>query len=206
MGKPILAYVIEMALASGCFSEVMVSTDDPEIAELARTFGANVPFMRSPENSDDQAITLSVLREVIGSYQSQAQKFELLCCLYPTAVLSRPESLISGKKKLLSESGALCAFPVVQYGYPIQRALYEEDGRAYMFHPEHCNTRSQDLQKSYHDAGQWYWMRITALADPKFNIISSAAAPVIVDEMEVQDIDTPSDWRMAELKYKMFRR
>jgi pseudaminic acid cytidylyltransferase len=201
MGKPVLAYVIETALASGCFTEVMVSTDDPEISDVARSFGASVPFMRSPANSDDQAITLNVLREVIGTYNSHGQQFELLCCLYPTAVLSRPESLVSGKAKLLSEPDAICAFPVVQYGHPIQRALYEKDGRVHMFHPEHCNTRSQDLQKCYHDAGQWYWIRSAALADPKFSIISPGATPIILDEMEVQDIDNETDWRMAELKF-----
>ncbi|MEI6713237.1 MAG: pseudaminic acid cytidylyltransferase [Verrucomicrobiota bacterium] len=201
MGKPIIAYVIETALASGCFEEVMVSTDDEEIADISRSFGATIPFMRSADNSNDQAITLNVLKEVIGEYQKQQRVFEQLCCIYPTAVLSRAESLISGQTKLLSDPGAACAFPVVQYSYPIQRALYEANGRVHMFQPEHGNTRSQDLQKSYHDAGQWYWMRTAAIFEPGFTIIGPASMPVIVDEMEVQDIDNETDWRMAELKY-----
>ncbi len=206
MGKPIIAYVIEIALASNCFDEVMVSTDDHEIAEVSRAFGASTPFMRSPDNSSDHATTLSVLREVMTSYCQQRRGFDLLCCLYPTAVLSTSESVVSGKAKLLSDSSTLCTFPVVQYGYPLQRALRIRNDRIHMLHARHRDTRSQDLEKFYHDAGQWYWLRALALDNPRFTITGSKSSPVIVNEQDVQDIDTESDWHMAELKFYMRRK
>ncbi|MEQ1748222.1 MAG: pseudaminic acid cytidylyltransferase [Prosthecobacter sp.] len=201
--RPIISYVIQTALESGCFDVVMVSTDDEEIADIARTHGAEVPFMRSAENSTDQAITLYAIREAIEGYRKIGQEFDLLSCIYPTAVLTRPESLRDGKARLIDDPGVLCVLPMVRYSYPIQRAVYEKDGRIHMFQPEHCLTRSQDLVKSYHDAGQWYWIRTPAISAPDFKIIWTSSAPVIVDEMEVQDIDDESDWSMAELKYRL---
>jgi len=205
LDRPIISYVIQAATESGCFDDVMVSTDDEEIADVARTHGAEVPFMRSAVNSTDQAITLEAIREAIQSYRRIGREFDLLCCIYPTAVLTRPDSLRSGKARLIADPEAACVLPMVRYGYPIQRALYEKDGRIHMFQPEHCHTRSQDLEKSYHDAGQWYWIRTPAIAAPDFKILWTTSAPVIVDEMEVQDIDNESDWRMAELKYRLLK-
>jgi pseudaminic acid cytidylyltransferase len=203
LDRPIISYVIQTAIESGCFDEVMVSTDDEEIAEIARQHGAEVPFMRSAENSTDQAITLYAIREAIESYRKIGKEFDLLSCIYPTAVLTRPESLRQGKEKLIADPDALCVLPMVRYSYPIQRALFEKEGRIHMFQPEHCHTRSQDLEKSYHDAGQWYWIRTPAIAVPDFKIIWTSSAPIIVDGMEVQDIDDEADWSMAELKYRL---
>ena len=205
LGRPILDYTVQTALESGSFDEVMVSTDDAEIAEAARKAGAQVPFLRSAATSTDQSITLDVIREVIGNYRAAGREFDLFCCIYPTAVLTRPETLREGREKLLADPAAACVVPVVRFGYPIQRALYEQDGRIHMFQPEHCHTRSQDLVKSYHDAGQWYWIRTSALNDPQFKILWTSSAPLVVGEMDVQDIDNEEDWQMAELKYRLSR-
>lgn len=206
LGVPILARVVGTALKSGCFDEVMVSTDDAEIAEIAVKAGASVPFMRSAETSTDHAVTLDVLREVISQYHSLGIRFATLCCIYPTAVLSRAESLRKGKEKLLTEPVPRCVLPVVPYGHPVQRALYEEGGRIHMLQPEHCRTRSQDLVKCYHDAGQWYWMWSDVLEDPSFQILGPDSAPVFCTEMEVQDVDNEIDWELAELKYQLTHR
>lgn len=203
LGVPILARVVRTALDSGCFDEVMVSTDDAEIAEIAANAGASVPFMRSAETSTDHAVTLDVLREVISGYRAQGTEFGTLCCIYPTAVLTRAESLREGKEKLLARPAPRCVLPVVPYGHPVQRALYEESGRIHMLQPEHCRTRSQDLVKCYHDAGQWYWMWSDALDDPAFQILGPGSAPVICGEMDVQDVDNEIDWELAELKYRL---
>lgn len=203
LGVPILSRVVGTAIESGCFDEVMVSTDDSEIAEIAASAGASVPFMRSAATSTDHAVTLDVLREVVAEYRSLGVEFATLCCIYPTAVLSRAESLRVGKQKLLAEPVPRCVLPVVPYGHPVQRALYEEGGRIHMLQPEHGQTRSQDLVKCYHDAGQWYWMWSDALDDPSFQILGPGSAPVICGEMEVQDVDNEADWELAELKYRL---
>jgi pseudaminic acid cytidylyltransferase len=203
LGKPILAYAIETARASGCFQEIMVSTEDAEIAEIAQQFGAAVPFLRSETTAHDTATTLEVLREVIAGYRSAQSAFDALCCIYPTAALTEPDSLRDGYAKLLADPSASCALPVVEYGTPIQRALFAEDGRIRLVQPEHCLTRSQDLPRSYHDAGQWYWMRTNALADPGFQILGPASVPIVVDAFSVQDIDTETDWRFAEMKFML---
>jgi pseudaminic acid cytidylyltransferase len=201
LGKPILAYAVQTALAAKCFEEVMVSTDDPEIAEIARQFGANVPFLRSSTTAHDTATTLEVLREVIAGYRSAQSSFDALCCIYPTAALTEPDCLRNGYAKLLADPSASCALPVVEYGTPIQRAFFKENERIRLAQPEHCLTRSQDLPKAYHDAGQWYWIRTDALSNPEFQILGPASVPIVVDIFGVQDIDTETDWRLAEMKF-----
>jgi len=200
LGKPIIAYAIETALNCGLFSDVMVSTDDPEIAEIAKNYGAAVPFLRSKNNADDFASTVDVIKEVEREYNARfSLVFDKICCIYPTAPLIKTEHLRAGMS-LLSESDFDAVFPVVPFSYPIWRGLEVTDGRVKMVWPENQNVRSQDLKPVYHDAGQWYWYNPTKITDSLF---TSNTASIILSEEEVQDIDTPSDWLMAEMKYKL---
>lgn len=203
LGKPIIAYSIEAALEAGCFSEVMVSTDDPEIAALAKARGAQVPFMRSAAASGDFATTAEAVLEVLGRYSQAGRSFEYACCLYPTAPFATPEKLRQGFD-LLRKSGASSVVPVVRFSYPIQRALKIEDGVLAMMRPENLNSRSQDLPPAYHDAGQFYWLRVPAFLEEK-SLFGRKAAALVVPETEVQDIDTEEDWRIAQMKFQMMR-
>lgn len=200
LGKPIIAYSIKAAFSSALFEEVMVSTDDEEIAEIAKQYGAKVPFMRSEENANDIATTYQVIEEVIANYKKNDVNFTKGCCLYPCAPFVTSEKLQEAHLKLQQFD---TVFPVVKYGFPIQRALTkdENDGLEF-FYPEFELTRSQDLISSYHDAGQFYWFDIKAL-DKNKTLISNKTGAVVLSEMEVQDIDTEIDWKIAELKYKL---
>ncbi|WP_439883135.1 pseudaminic acid cytidylyltransferase [Pontibacter sp. MBLB2868] len=201
LGKPIIAYTIEAALNSGLFEEVMVSTDDEEIAAMARQYGAVVPFLRSPETSDDFATTAAVLSEVLQKYAAQGRAFDYACCLYPTA------PFVTGK--MLSEAyGKLMAgdfdtvFPVLRYSYPIWRSLRVEGDRAVLNWPEHLESRSQDLPPAFHDAGQFYWFRVGRFLE-KLALFTDRSGAIELSELEVQDIDSETDWKLAELKYKL---
>ncbi|TCP04918.1 pseudaminic acid cytidylyltransferase [Caldimonas thermodepolymerans] len=200
-GKPIIAWSIDAALKSGCFDVVAVSTDDPEIAEVARSWGAAIPFMRPPELSDDHTGTIPVVRHAVQWYDSQGAQVEAACCIYATAPFVTAEDLCRGWE-ILAGSGADYAFSVTSYGFPIQRAIrITGNGRVEMFHPEHFNTRSQDLEEAFHDAGQFYWGRKAAWLSGA-PIFSPAAAPVMLPRHRVQDIDTPEDWERAEWMFK----
>lgn len=201
-GKPIIAYSIETAVASGLFDEIMVSTDDPEIAETSQKYGASVPFMRSAKNSDDYSTTAHVLLEVLEEYQQRNQKFDFLCCIYPTAPLLRTDTLKQAWE-LLQEKKLDSVFPMAKFGFPIQRALrMQPDGRVAMFHPENYNTRSQDLEAAYQDAGQFYFMRSDAFI-LKQRMWTDNTSALVLPEIEVQDIDNEDDWKIAEFKYTM---
>ena len=201
LGKPIIAYSIEAALGSGLFDEVMVSTDDAEIAEVAVRYGAKVPFMRSHEASDDFATTAAVLNEVLLKYKSEGRVFDKACCLYPTAPLVGKAALVAAHEKLTAAS-LDTVFPVVKYSYPIWRSLKVEDGKAVMNWPEHLNSRSQDLPAAYHDAGQFYWFRVDRFLQQQ-SLFTQNSGAVELDELEVQDIDSLTDWKLAELKYQL---
>lgn len=201
LGKPIIAYSIAAALQASCFDEVMVSTDDEEIANVAREFGAKVPFLRSAETSNDFATTADVLVEVLSQYRSHGRNFDSACCIYPTAPFVTTERLEQGYTLLLQQA-ADAAFPVVRFSYPIQRALKIEDGFLKMIWPEHLTTRSQDLLPSYHDSGQFYWLDVPRFIVSKL-ILSDRAVPFVISELEVQDIDDLQDWKIAEIKYQM---
>jgi len=201
LDKPIIAYSIEIALESGLFDEVMVSTEDEKIAKISRQYGANIPFMRSLKNADDFASTTSVLLEVIQNYENQSIFFENACCLYPTAPFITSQLLKEGKKRLLT--GLDSVFPIIPFGFPIQRALkINKNNKVVMFYPKFQESRSQDLEQGYQDAGQFYWFSIEALKREKKLWMKSSGA-IILSEMDAQDIDTESDWKIAELKYKM---
>lgn len=180
----------------------MVSTDDDEIAEVASHAGAQIPFKRSPETSGDHADTLSVLKEVIADYSRQGRKFDACCCLYPTAVLTRPESLREGCDILLAETSLAYVLPVIKFGYPIQRGFTIESGRMRMLWPEHYGSRSQDLPPVFHDAGQWYWFRTGLMLNGR-RILGPDSRSVVISEMDAQDIDQEDDWRIAEMKFRL---
>ena len=199
LGQTILGRVLERLRASECFDEVMVSTDDAEIAAVARATGAEVPFMRSAENSGDNATTAAVLLEVIAAYARAGRRFGHLCCVYPTAVFVTPELLRQGLQ-LLRSGNADCVVPVLRFSFPIQRAFRIEAGKLTMYHPEHMNTHSRDLPQAFHDAGQFYWLRAASFLEQKV-VYMREALPLLLDEMQAHDIDTEDDWRIAELKY-----
>ncbi len=198
-GKPIIAYSIEAALKSGLFDEVMVSTDDEEIKIISLEYGAKVPFLRSENTSNDTATTLEVIREVLESYKKEDRTFDEVCCIYPTAPLMKSSHLTAGLDLLENEIASV--FPVVPFSFPILRSLkVDEDNFVSMNWPEYSHTRSQDLPAAYHDAGQWYWLRPELISDSLYSVNSKV---IILSEMEVQDIDNESDWKMAEVKWEM---
>ncbi|USQ03356.1 pseudaminic acid cytidylyltransferase [Aquirufa antheringensis] len=203
IGKPIIAYSIEKALSCGLFDEVMVSTDDQEIANVAIKYGATVPFYRSKENSSDFASTIDVLNEVLLKYLELNQTFTHVCCIYPTAPLIRIEHLQEGYK-LLQEEEVNSVFPIVSYSFPIWRSL-KVDGSNFvtMNWPENMNTRSQDLSLAYHDAGQWYWFKPHKV---KSSLYTESSKAVIISELLVQDVDNLTDWILAELKYRFINK
>lgn len=200
LGKPIIAYSIEAAINSGEFDEVMVSTDDEEIAQIAIRYGAAVPFLRSSETSNDYATTVDVLMEVLGEYEKRGQNFDILCCIYPTAPFVT-DIKINNALEILMNSDADTVLPVVAYSYPPQRSLVVEDGLLTLKFPEYRTSRSQDLEPYYHDAGQFYLMKVDALKENK-SIMKGRITPFELPEMEVQDIDNMTDWQIAELKYQ----
>lgn len=199
-GKPIIAYSIEAAIESDVFTEVMVSTDDEEIAKIAREFGAKVPFMRSDETAGDYASTDDVIYEVLESYRKLGIEYDTFCCIYPTAPFVTKEKL---KQAMDLLNTAESVMPVVAFSYPPQRGIIlNEAGEVRRKYPEYLTTRSQDLEKMYHDCGQFYACRTEAFLRDKTTDVENLV-PMIMDEMEVQDIDTLEDWKLAETKFKM---
>lgn len=204
LGKPILVYSIEAALQSNLFDEVMVSTDDEEIAAIAMKAGAKVPFMRSAQNANDYATTDEVLLEVLEEYEKRGQTFDYLVCLYPTAPFVTPEKLQKALE-LLVENKAAGAMPVVDFSFPPQRGMsIGEDKRLRYCYPENALKRSQDLEKMYHDCGQFYAYEVKRFRETKGNL-EEGYLPIVVSELEVQDIDTLTDWKLAELKYRLWK-
>lgn len=196
-GKPMIVWSIEAARASACFDQIVVSTDDAEIAAVARQYGAAVPFMRPAELADDHTGTIPVIRHAIEWFNGQGQTVEQVCCIYATAPFVSAEDIQRGGQ-ILEETGSDYAFSVTSYAFPIQRAIrITERGRIAMFNPEHFNTRSQDLEEAYHDAGQFYWGLANAWLQGKM-IFNPDSAPVRLPRHRVQDIDTPEDWLRAE--------
>lgn len=194
LGKPIIAYSIEAALESGLFGTVMVSTDDKAVAETARQYGAEVPFLRSVATADDHATLADVVDEVLKEFEHRGNSIGFVCCILPTAPLVSPELLKKGLQ-LLEESGADSMRPVARFSYPVQRAFSLHDGALEMLYPEYRTTRSQDLEPAYHDAGQFYWMR------PGQGMRGDKRFGFEIPQRLVQDIDEEADWEMAEMKY-----
>ncbi|TAE82981.1 MAG: pseudaminic acid cytidylyltransferase [Bacteroidetes bacterium] len=202
-GKPIIGYSIGAALTSGLFSEVMVSTDDATIKTIAESLGAAVPFMRSSQNANDFATTADVVMEVLSNYNDLGKSFEFVTVLYPTAPFITAEKLIEAAT-LLKTTEADGVVSMVKYGFPIQRSLKMENGFIQFNYPEHLNSRSQDLPLSYHDAGQFYMLKTQSfLASGK--LFNEKTVGMELLETETQDIDTETDWKLAELKYKLMQ-
>ncbi len=202
-GKPIIAYSIEAALKSKCFDRIVVSTDDQEIAEIAKKYGAEVPFIRPDNISDDFSTTIDVIKDAIVKLDLSSS--DNICCIYATAPFIEFEKLSQGLE-LLNKNKLDYAFSATEFVFPIQRAFYlTDENKVKMFSPENFNVRSQDLVKSYHDAGQFYWGTCLAYNEG-IPFFSNNAMPVILDPSKVQDIDTPSDWLQAELIFEFNHR
>lgn len=208
-GRPVISYSIAAAMESQLFDEVMVSTDSAEIAQMAKQYGAAVPFLRSAAASDDHATTADVLQEVLKRYEILGRQFDLMCCLYPTAPFVTAKKLRAAHDAFI-ESGADMLAPVVAFSFPPQRSFSLRDGFLTYNWPEYVRTRSQDLEPWYHDAGQFYFYRVSAfqrsmIKDGAQGGYDLRCAPFLLDEMEVQDIDNPGDWLLAEAKYRFLK-
>lgn len=203
-GLPMIAWSLRAAKESGCFDRIVVSTDDPEIAEVARAHGAETPFVRPPELSDDYCGTVPVIAHAASWLTEHGTEPEHVCCIYATAPFLRAEDLRRGLNALL-ETNADYALSVTSYAFPIQRAVrITGEGRLAMFHPEHLETRSQDLEEAWHDAGQFYWGRTASWLEGR-PLFEHGSAPVLLARHCVQDIDTPEDWARAELMLQAVR-
>lgn len=200
--KPIIAYSIDKALQCGLFDKVLVSTDDEEIAAVAKEYGATVPFLRSNETSGDYADTISVLIEVLGCLKQNNEEYDYGCCIYPTSPLLKIETL-QNAFNILQEKDCDTVFPYVKYSYPVQRSLTKaKNGKIQMNWPENYYSRSQDLPTVFHDAGQFYWFKCAYML-PGAKLFSDNSYGVELDDIEVQDIDNLTDWNLAEMKYKL---
>lgn len=203
-GKPMIAWSIEAAQASGCFDAIIVSTDDAEIAAVARACGAQVPFMRPAELSDDHTGTIPVIRHAVQWFIESGERPEHVCCIYATAPFVSAEDIQTGLRTL-EQNGGDYAFAVTSYAFPIQRAIrLTREGRVEMFQPEQFNTRSQDLEEAYHDAGQFYWGCTSAWLEGRI-VFGSGSSPILLPRHRVQDIDTTEDWLRAEWMFKAMR-
>lgn len=198
LGKPIIAYTIETAIKSQLFDEVMVSTDDEEIALIARSYGAKVPVLRSKDTSTDFATTFEVIQEVLSNYDST---FEYACCIYPCNPFLTEQCLINAFELLVNDHKN-AVFPIIAYSHPIQRAFQVKENSVVFTHPEFALTRTQDLPQRYYDAGQFYFFRVAPILASK-QLIDTNSGGIIISEMEAQDIDNETDWKLAELKYQL---
>ena len=197
-GKPMIAWSVTAALRSGVFDTIIVSTDDAEIASVAQEYGAEVPFQRPAELSDDHTSTSPVIKHAIEWCFSKGFEPVHVCCIYPTAPFIQSEDIVRGMQ-ILEKSGAEFAFSVTSFSFPIQRAVkLRSDGRIDMLDPTQFETRSQDLPEAFHDAGQFYWGKQEAWLSGT-PIFGPNSAPVFLPRHQVQDIDTPEDWDHAEL-------
>lgn len=200
-GRPLISWTIDTCLASGLFADVIVTTDDDEIAAVARAGGASVPFTRPASLADDHATTAAVMAHAVASLAPPLSDADLVCCVYPAAVLVSANDLALGRQQLLDAPEALYAGAVVRYSHPIQRALERgADGRITLLQPELASTRTQDLPTRWHDAGQFYWGRATAWREqaPYF----SSALGVELPSWRAQDIDDEDDWIRAEAMFR----
>ena len=202
-GRPIIEYSIEAAKQAGIFDIVMVSTDDDNIAEIAKEAGAEVPFMRSAETSNDYAMTADVLAEVLDRYRAQEIEFENVCCIYPTA------PFVTGLKlrqamEILTSKDIDGVMPVVSFSFPPLRGMVMTQGKVKYKWPENAMKRSQDLEEIYHDCGQFYMLRVKKFEEEK-KLVTDNTAGMIISELEVQDIDNETDWELAEMKYRLLK-
>lgn len=202
-GKPIMAWAIESAIQSKCFDRIIISTDDAEIADIARQHGAEAPFIRPAELADDHTGTIAVIAHAVEWQMKQGLSPDAVCCIYPTAAFLQAEYLQRGLEAL-EQTGSDYAISVTSYAYPVQRAIrLTSDQRIEMLQPAHVNTRSQDLDPIYHDAAQFYWGRPDAWLNNR-PLLTSDTTPVILPNYLTQDIDTIEDWVHAEFKFARY--
>ena len=204
LGIPIISYAIKAAIDSKLFDEVMVSTDTAEIAEISIHYGAKVPFLRTEKNADDFATTYDVIEEVLHKYAVNGTHFNAVCCIYPCAPFVNSNILTRAYHKLIDHHFDI-VFPVIKYSFPIQRALKIVENKAVFFDDKFKTTRSQDLEPSFHDAGQFYWAVSIPLLESK-SLLTNNTGVVEISELDGQDIDTLTDWKLAELKYSLIER
>lgn len=202
-GKPIIEYSIEAAKQAGIFDTVMVSTDDNKIAEIAKNAGAEVPFMRSEETSNDYATTADVLMEVLEKYKERGIRYENACCIYPTAPFVTGNKLRQAMDMLVNEKKD-SVIPVVPFSFPPLRGMVINDGKLEYKWQEYAMKRSQDLEEIYHDCGQFYAFRVEPFEKEK-KLVTDNTAGMIISELEVQDIDNETDWELAEMKYRLLK-
>lgn len=201
-GLPIIAHSIKAADESGIFDRIIVTTDDEEIAEIARSFGAETPFIRPKELSDDHTPTIPVIAHAIQTLEANGDVITHACCIYATAPFIRSQDIQLAYNALITHNKHY-AFPVTTFPFPVQRGVKRDhDGNIEMFYPEHFATRSQDLEEAYHDVGQFYWGTRNAWLEGK-PIFSDVATTIVLPRHLVQDIDTPEDWLRAELMHKV---
>ncbi len=204
-GQAMIGYSIKVALDSQCFDQVIVSTDDAEIAEVAKSFGASVPFVRPKSLANDYAGTIPVIKHAIEWFDNQNQLPSEVCCLYATAPFVQVDTIRKAYEQMKQEQADYC-FTVTSFAFPIQRAVkVTKDNRVEMLYPGHLETRSQDLEESYHDAGQFYWGKAESFRQKK-PLFSKDATPYILPRYLVQDVDTPEDWKRAELMYQVMKK
>jgi pseudaminic acid cytidylyltransferase len=204
-GKPIIAYSIDAAIKSGCFDKVIVSTDDDEISEVAKDYGAEVPFIRPAEISNDFAGTNPVISHAFNCMESQGNVINHICCLYATAPFIESSSISNAYKKFKEANADFC-YSVTSFPFPIQRAIkIRKNGNVELFQPEHYHSRSQDLDEAYHDAGQFYWGTKQAF-NSENSILSEVVIPYILPRHLVQDIDSYEDWTRAEIMYEVIQK
>lgn len=201
LGKPIMTYSVEAALSSGLFDSVMVSTDDEEIAQIAKEYGAQVPFYRSERTSNDYAATADVVSEVLDEYAKCGIYYETACVIYPTAPFLTVDAL-KGAMEILLGGDADGVMPVVKFSFPPQRSVVMRNGFLVPSDPESMKMRSQDLEPQYHDCGQFYCIRVASFLKQR-TMVMAHTMPYLQDELTVQDIDTEEDWKIAELKYRL---
>lgn len=202
-GKPMIAWSILAAQQSGCFEQILVSTDDPEIADIAQRYGATIPFLRPKALADDHASTVAVVQHATEWLNRQETKPELICCVYATAPFIRADDIHAARALLNNDKDANYAFAATAFSYPIQRALQlDAHQHVTMLHPEHLVTRTQDLTPHYHDAGQFYWGKTAAWLSAQ-PILGPASLAHILPSYRVQDIDTEEDWTRAEILFRI---
>lgn len=202
-GKPIIEYSIEAAKEAGIFDEIMVSTDDEVIADIAIKAGANVPFMRSEQTSNDYATTADVLKEVLGKYKEAGRNFKNACCIYPTAPFVTGDKLKKAVETLESKDFD-SVMPVTSFSFPPLRGMQLDDDKLQYKWPEYAMKRSQDIETIYHDCGQFYALNVSRFLNTGL-LVTNNTGGILLSEMEVQDIDNEIDWELAELKYKLLK-
>ena len=203
-GKPIIQWSIEAALESKCFDKVIVSTDSEEIANISKRIGAEVPFIRPKSLSDDYTATAPVINHALEFINQKHGNVEYVCCIYATAPFVEPAYIKDGLKKII-DTNANFSFSVTSFPFPIQRAIkLTQDNKSQMFFPENLNKRSQDLEDSFHYAGQFYWGKSSAWLEGK-RMFDDNSIPIIIPRYKVQDIDSEEDWQRAELMFKAIK-